>query len=298
MDQLEQQRILLHYSGKTTLASYVKEGLAVGLGEAVFFPLHSLHVFYHTKNVNPYLLNNNIRLKSALDLYSYFKKRDGSSKIWNCFWSGMFAMEVETAMITLKRYYLAHVFNFKDSYVPDPSTGRIPKITAKKAIRYLFVSFGFDLLTSLVSIPFEALWTKMVTDYEPVPQYNHIVDCFCKAVEKDGLLGLWKAYGPSVAIRFIESAFDAFYYYRNQPNDNSDASMLGFYEKPWRYFLLEVFKYGLIYPLNRWLISSNIGEKPQLKFGKGLFSGFWIPCVPLSIEVMLKFYHLARKGNL
>ena len=287
-----------HFHGTFTLRSYLQEGIFTSWGEALVYPIHAAHVFYHTKDANQYLLKNNLRIRSPLDMYAYFKKRDGTYRFFNCVWSCTLLQAAESCMTNLKRYDLHQVFDYKDSYLPEPSTGQLPKISVKKAMKYMFICFGFDILTTAVCIPIETLWTKMVTDYEPVPQYDHIVDCLTKTVEKEGFLGLFKVFGYSVLIWFIQSAFDAYFYYNNEPNRNSDLTLAAGFDKSWRHLFLGLLTDVIISPINRCLFCKIIEGEPNLKLGGGLFDGFWIGSIALCSDVLAKVVMQLRKEGL
>ena len=294
----KEQKIQQHYRGSKPLLAHLQEGVLVGFTECLFYPFSPLQVFYRTKDAHPYLIKNNISLNSVLDFYSYFKKRHGSYKIFNCFGSGALSTFTEQTLIHYKRYYFSEVFKYKDSYVPDLSTGKLPEITVREAIKYMLTSFGFDVLISAIFTPVNTLYIKMVADYDPVRQYDHIVDCFCKTVEKDGFGGLFKSFVYLVLKRFMESAFDAFLYYKNQPNSNSDYELCCEVGKSWGFLAFDFLTLAVIYPINRFSFCSMIGADPELKFDGSLFDGFWIPCLFMSFEVVAKLVEVFQKKRL
>ena len=283
-----QQQIQLQNLGPKALKTYIQNGIIGGLILSPFYPLLALDAFYHTKDVNPFLLKTGIKMNSPFDYYSYFKKRDGTYRIWNCFWSGALATQVEFVIREVKNYYLIEILDFKDSAVPDPSTGKLPKISAKKAVRYMLASFGFDVLNSLIIAPFNTVWMRMMTDYEPVALYDHMVDCFCKVVEKDGFLGLFKPFGYTLLSRLIDSSFDAFYYYKNLQNNLSDDS--SDLEKSWFFYGMECLKLLVLYPVDRLNYRNIIDQEPNLKVSFALYQGIWAINFFTGVEIAIKFY--------
>ena len=272
------------------LKAAIREGLINGATESLIYPLKVFYCFNFTKSINPFIARNNIRMNSSLDYYAYFKKRDGTYRIWNCFWSGSLDTVLESVSESLKGYLLNDVLKFTDSSLVDPTTGELPKISAKKALRFLFVCFGVDIITAIIDNPFALLWVRMVSDYEPVPQYDHIVDCWCKTVEKDGFLGLFKSLGWSILGRFVESATNALLYYNNQPNalfefSNDTLDRIG-----WVYYAVNFLSVAVSYPIDK-LFFQGVFGKPKLRFGPGLYDGVWLELFPLC---GIGFNHLLR----
>ena len=283
------------YLGTVPLRAYLIRGFNNGAAESLVYPLKAIYAFYHTKDVNPFLLKYGIRMGSPLDYYTYFMKRDGSYRIWNCFWSGAMDTVIETLSSEIKLYFLNQIFKFEDSTRPDPSTGRLPKISAKKAVRYMFVLFGVDIVTALIDNPIGLPWAKMLADYEPVPQYDHIIDCWCKTVEKDGFLGLFKSLGWSILGRLMESATNAFLYYHNQPSDLVDFRSDTYERMNWIFYAANTFSVIATHGIHRLVMQNIIVEKKsEINIGR-FFDGIWVGFVPLAVAGLPQLYRVIKK---
>ena len=123
-----QQQIQTKDSRPKSLGSYIAIGIGLGLGQLPAYPRIAVESFFHTKDVHPFLLKNGIKMRSILDYYTYFKNRDGTYRIWNCFFSGVIWLEVESVGNQIKEYYLNEVFKFRDPARPNSSTEKLEKI--------------------------------------------------------------------------------------------------------------------------------------------------------------------------
>ena len=275
-----------------TLRSYLSDGIVVGGVTMFVYPLEAMLSFYHTKDVNPYLLENNIKLKSPLGLFQFFKKRDGTYKLWSCFWSGGLGCMAEYINMYTKRYFLVEVMDFKDSYRLDPRTGQKPKISLKKAVRYFFISFGWNVVSSTFIQPLITPFQKMLADYEPVPQYDNFVDCVCKILEKQGFLGLLRGLGYRILLKSIECGFGAFLYYHNQPNDDNCITEDSSDYVNDLYYGVTILSLAICYPIERMVYRAMIGCDSGLELGVDLLQGFFLKSIFTTADFL---FYLIRK---
>ena len=288
-----QQQIQPENAGPKPLKSYLQNSLVVIPVMPIVYPLMSFDVFYHIKDVHPFLIKNGIKMNSPLDYCTYFNNRDGSYRIWSCYWSGLVSFFANSITSKLRLYSLKELQKFKDSSIPDPATGKLPQISAKKAVRYLLSNYVLDFFNALIDVPFDTLWVKMYSDYEPVAQFDHIIDCYCKVVEKDGFAGLFKAFGYALLERIIDSTCDAFLYYNNEPTELTTESRFG--EESWLYYGVKVLDLLITYPLRRLKFCRMVDDAADLQFGLGLFHGFIFVEFIMEIELALKFWNSVNK---
>ena len=107
------------------------------------------------------------------------------------FWRGNFA--------NCLRYFPTQAMNFafKERYQalfvrPKEEVG-----FAMFFLGYLAAGGAAGATSLTVSYPLEYTYTRMAADVGG--QYNGIIDCLTKTVKSDGVLGLYRGYGPSVA---------------------------------------------------------------------------------------------------
>ena len=133
----------------------------------------------------------------------------------------------------------------------------------------------------------------MWIDYEPVRQYDNIVDCYCKVVKKDGFLGLFKLFGYNLLTRLIDSAFEAYCYFKNQLNDLSNGEFNG--DKSWKLYGVRTLNYLAIYFISRLQYYRLLDVKPDFRLGLGLFDDFWVIASPHVVNLCLKLWRTVNK---
>ena len=284
-----------------SISRYVKEGLIAGAITSFLCPLEAAVVFSHTKDVNPYLLRTGLKLSSPLDLFSYFNNRDGSYKLWSCYWSGLLVFSCQAQAAGAKRYFFEEVFNFKSSSVLDPVTKKPRKVSAKEAVRFFFAHFGVEAVTSILRAPVHTLIIKMVADYEPVPQFDNIIDCLCKTVEKEGLAGLFRPLPYQLLYVFVDSAFTALMFsmnYRTLIDEGAPEDGVLRKKTDWLHYGLRALKLGLAYPIDRLWYRAAVVPEGDLTRGLWSYSGFWLDSLPDLIEFSLFVWNSTLKSAL
>ena len=283
----------------TLLSSPAVQCLSVGLFYSATQPVQTMLLFSQTKDLNPYLVNNGIKLDSVLDLYRHFKKRDGSYKLMNCFWGNMLTSSISWSMLQIRGYLVTRALKIQRPVIRrDPETQKPQKPTLKESLQVFTHFCSSNLIQSLVCYPFMSSVIKLMTDYEPVPHFDHLVDCLCKTVEKDGFFGLYRGFKFEVLGILISGVFESFLFWRNLPNvykisTYKDETVLFHAVR----FVEKALEYALMALRSRCLV--NPGAEPLLRWE--LFNGFWFQCFASGCSftgwLLLKYAETLNKQN-
>ena len=295
---MNQNQLIVQNEGPKGLSNYVKEALIVGSIGSLTYPLEAMSIFYHTKDINPYLLRTGLKLKTPKDMYSYFNKRDGSYKIYSCYWSGLLDCLAEVLRPYVKPYLMSEVFKFKSSAALDPVSGKPRKVSLKESVRVFFAGFAFDAFFEVLATPVNTLFTKLVTDYEPVPQFDNIVDCFCKTVEKDGFAGLFRPLGYHILFAFVNNIFETVFFSLNYTSEMIHEPNASTKKADLRYFGLKYVKLLTTYPLDRCCYRAAILPDVPFEIGLGSYTGFWLESLITTIELATYLWNTKIKGEL
>ena len=250
-----------------TFDSYGLEILRLGLITSFRVPLDRMLLFHQTKDVNPYLIKHEIKLSSVLDLYDYFKDRDGFFRLYICFFSAFLNTIIKSSTGRLKRRLSSKVFKALGGRGKLRYPSQSQKVTLRDTLNYFIAMTASDLSVSLLYYPFESALHRLLADYEPLPQFDHLVDCLCKIVERDGFLGLYRGFQFEVLKKLVVNFRDTiFYWWKFNPNTSdgtlfsSSVSLVG-----------KVVWYALEALRNRSLVAPGA----ELKSVFDVFNGFW-----------------------
>ena len=296
---MNQNHLIAQNAGPKGITHYVREGLIAGAVVSFTYPLEAMSVFYHTSDVNPYLLRTDLKLKTPKDMYSYFNKRDGSYKIFSCYWSGLLDCTCEIVRMYIKYYFTSEVFKFKSSAALDPVSGKPRKVSLKESVRVFLGTFLVDSLTAVLISPVDTLFIKLVSDYEPVPQFENIVDCFCKTVEKEGFAGLFRPLGYKILYTFFDCLIETLFFSMNYPSDIIQETQPNNTKKcDLRYYFLKYLKIAITYPLDRLFYRAAILADVPFEIGFGSYTGYWLESLTNTLELGTYLWNHHLKGEL
>ena len=189
--------------------------------------------------------------------------------------------------------HFEQILKFEDSVTPEPLTGKPRKVTLKEALKYVLSVLFADALPTFFFYPLEGAYIRMITDYEPVPQFNSIIDSICKTVEQEGVLGLYRGYLYDFLKTVLVSGCEAFLFANNLANERNYVKSR---EETWTYHAVRFLQMICSYPLDSLRFRALVNHKAGLELGVVLFAGIWEELVYTGISVSFFALHkMVRK---
>ena len=269
-----------------TLLKFILRGLENGVTNAILQPLNTAVMFNQTKSVNPYIQKHKtqIPLNSFFDLLRHLKARDGSYKLWNCFLSSTFTFAALSYRLSAKKFIMKKIFKIETSG-PIQRENRPPRrVSVPEALKFYVGCLFSDTITYILYYPLEVGLVKILTDYAPIPKYEHLLDCLTKILSRDGLRGLFQGFKIKFAQIAIFSASTTFLFFLGQsnsifPQNRKNKGILYHFVG----LVESIFTSPLVCLWRRILVAP--GGEAALWAGLGLFGGLWVHFLNFGVQV-------------